>query len=449
MAQVLTKYDRYSSDFRDFERTLPEDGPEWASQIRRGALSAFTELGFPTATRGNEEWKYTHVSPLANATFVYPFGPSLNRVTAAHLRRLTPESRAWTRLVFVDGHYMESLSTPPANAGGVRVVNLQEAMVRDGELVEPHLARYAAVEEDGFTALNTAFVQEGAFVYMPAGLVLRQPLHLVYLTSERPQPAVSYPRTLVVLEDGSAATVVESYVTLSPARYFTDAVTEMVVGAGAALHHYRLLMESPAAFHIGITRVHQSRESTFNSTSFAWGSALARNDLHVFLDGPGSSCSLRGLYLTAGTQHMDNHISIDHMRPHTTSNQYFKGILAGRSRAVFSGRVRVHKDAQKSSASQTDKNLLLSEGAEVDTKPSLEIFADDVQCNHGATAGAIAEEALFYMRSRGLDQEEATRFLIQGFAREIVDGIPLRPLRTYLEQLTMRSLPIFQSGELQ
>ena len=447
MAQVLTKYDRYYSDFRDFERNLPAGSPEWVHQVRRGALSAFIELGLPTATRGNEEWKYTHVSPIANTTFGYPFGPSLDRVTAAHLRRLTPESRAWIRLVFVDGHYIGSLSTPPVDAGGVRVANLQEAMVKDRALVEPHLARYATVEDDGFTALNTAFVQEGAFVYVPAGLPLRRPLHLVYLTSERPQPAVSYPRTLVVLEEGSTVTVLESYVTLSPARYFTDAVTEMVAGDGAALHHYRLLMESPAAFHVGVTRVHQGRESTFRSTSFARGSALARYDLHLFLDGPGSYCPLRVLDLTSGSQHVDNHISVDHVRPHTTSNQYFKGILAGVSRAVFSGRVRVHKDAQKSSAVQTDKNLLLSEGAEVDTKPSLEIFADDVQCTHGATAGAMAEEALFYMRSRGLDQEEATRFLIQGFASEIIDPISLRPLRTYLDRLTMGALPSFRFGE--
>lgn len=449
MTQVLARYERYHSDFRDFARNLPAAGPEWVHQLREGALAAFTERGFPTATRGNEEWKYTHVSPIANASFVHPFGPSLDRVTAAQLRRLIPESRGWIRLVFVDGHYIESLSTSPLDTSGVRVANLREAMVRDRELVEPHLARYAPVAEDGFTALNTAFVHEGAFVYVPAGLTLGRPLHLVYLTSERPQPTASYPRTLVVLQESSAATVVESYVTLSPARYFTDAVTEMVVGGGAALHHYRLLMESPAAFHMGITRVHQGRDSTFSSTSYARGATLARNDLHVFLDRPGSTCSLRGLYLTSGTQHMDNHISIDHVGPHTTSNQYFKGILAGSSRAVFSGRVRVHKDAQKSRAVQADKNLLLSEGAEVDTKPSLEIFADDVQCTHGATAGAIAEEALFYMRSRGLDQEEATRFLIQGFAREIVDGIPLRPLRTYLERLTMPTLPSLQSGELQ
>jgi len=449
MTQVLTKYQRYLSDFRDFERNLPADGPEWVHQVRAGALAAFTELGFPTATRGNEEWKYTHVSPIANASFVYPFGPSLDRVTAADLRRLVPESRGWIRLVFVDGHYIEALSPSPLDTGGIRVANLREAMVRERELVEPHLTRYAPVADDGFTALNTAFVHEGAFVHVPAGLTLKRPLHLVYLTSERPQPTVSYPRTLVVLEDGSAATVIESYVTLSPSLYFTDAVTEMVVGDGAALHHYRLLMESPAAFHMGITRVHQGRESSFNSTSYARGAALARNDLHVFLDGSGSTCSLRGLYLTSGTQHMDNHISIDHVAPHTSSDQYFKGILAGRSRAVFSGRVRVHKDAQKSRAVQADKNLLLSEGAEVDTKPSLEIYADDVQCTHGATAGAISEEALFYMRSRGLDQEEATRFLIQGFAREIVDTIPLRPLRTYLERLTMGALPSLQVGEQQ
>ena len=245
----------------------------------------------------------------------------------------------------------------------------------------------------------------------------------------------------------SKLTVVESYVSLSRGRYFTNALAEIVVGDGAEVEHYRLLMESGDAFHVGTTRVHQGQDSTFSSLSFALGCALARNDLHVFLDAPGSSCFLNGLYMTWGKQHIDNHISIDHVKPHTTSAQYYKGILGGRSRAVFSGKVRVHKDAQKSSARQTDKNLILSEGAEVDTQPSLEIFADDVQCNHGATAGDISHDALFYLRSRGLDLETASSLLIRVFAGEIIDTVRLEPFRAYLDRVTTEALPSLQLGE--
>jgi Fe-S cluster assembly protein SufD len=315
----------------------------------------------------------------------------------------------------------------------MQAANLADVVREDGNLVSNHLASHAIVEDDGFTAVNTAFLRDGAYVRVPEGSSPESTLHLIFVTTERPQPIVSYPRTLVLVGKHGRLTVVESYVSQSQAPYFTNAVTEMVVSEGAQVEHYRYLMESPGAFHVGTTRVYQERDSTFNSTSFATGSRLARNDLQVLLDGPGSSCTVNGLYVTSGTQHIDNHIDIDHAQPHTTSNQYFKGILGGQSRAVFSGRVVVRRDAQKANARQSDKNLILSEGARVNTKPSLEIFADDVQCAHGATAGAVADDALFYMRSRGLDEEAARRLLVYGFASEIIDTVRLGPLRQHLE----------------
>lgn len=485
MTQVLTKYARYLSDFRAFERSLPAHGPQWLREIRQRALARFEEVGFPTTRRGNEEWKYTHVLPIANSTFEYPFdvnppnplrpqvdpdlsgdkvGPlqrgargDLPFLKVTDLRQLTPWNDSWVNLVFVDGHYVEALSTAPGDSptvppsqggtvGGARVTNLAEAVREDQEVVEQHLARYATFENDGFTAVNTAFLNDGAFVHVTEDNPLHSTVHLIFLSTDRGRPTVSHPRTLVVAGSNTKLTIVESYIGLSSAPYFTNAVAEIVVGDGAKIEHYGYLMESPQAFHVGITRVRQGRDSTFSSTSFAMGADVARNDLHVFLDAPGSSCYLRGLYLTSGTQHIDNHISIDHIKPHTTSRQYYKGILAGKSKAVYSGRVLVHQGAQKTDAHQADKNLILSEGAEVDTKPSLEIYADDVKCGHGATAGQVAQDALFYLRSRGLDLETATTLLIRGFASEIIDAIQLEPYRDYLDQLFSRSLPSFQVG---
>ena len=445
MAQAPAKYDRYVSDFEAFERSLLANGPMWVHQIRQQGLSRFTELGLPTARRGNEKWKYTSVVPIANTTFEYPFDLNPDEVKAADIRQIAPWDDSWVNLVFVNGRYCEALSTAPARsngeANGAHVANLADVFLADGNVAEKHLARYASVEDDAFTALNTAFLKDGAFVHVPEGYSLQSPLHLLYLTTDRAQPTVSHPRALIVAGRHSKLTIIESYVSLSHARYFTNAVTEIVVEDGAKVEHYRLLMDSPDAFHVGTTRVYQGPDSTFSSASFASGAALARNDLLVVLDAPGSSCFLNGLYMTSGTQHIDNYINIDHAKPHTTSRLYYKGILDGSSKAVFGGTVLVRQGAQKADAQQSDKNLILSEAAEIDSKPSLLIYADDVKCGHGATAGHIDEDIVFYMRSRGLDLEMASSLLIQGFASEIIEAVQLEPFRAYLDRTFLGALP--------
>ena len=441
MTRAPESYDRYRADFRAFEEGLPAKGPAWLRDMRKQALSSFDSGGFPTARRGNERWKYTNVAPIAKGEFEYPFDIGTNGVGPSQIQDIAPWDEGWARLVFLDGQYTGALSTDQSMAKGLRISNLPDAIAEDGDLVREHLSRYAVAEEDGFTAVNTAFIRDGAFVHVPEGVSDGPPLHLVFVTTERPQPIVSYPRILIVAGRHSKLTLVESYVSLSQESYFTDAVAEMVVEEEAQIEHYRYLSESPNAFHVGTTRVHQERDSTFSSTSFATGARIARNDLQVLLDGSGSSCFLNGLYFTSGKQHLDNHINIDHARPHSASDQYFKGILADTSRAVFSGRVLVRPDAQKSYARQSDKNLILSDGARLNTKPSLEIFADDVQCFHGATAGAVAQDALFYMRTRGLDEETARALLIYGFAREIIERVQLAPLRDCLDRMLSGALP--------
>lgn len=439
MTQAVASYDRYLNDLRSFEAGPGAQAPAWLWRLRQDASERFSQLGFPTARRGNEKYKYTNVAPIAEADFAHPFGPRPG-VEPARLRRAAPWDDGWATLVFLDGRYAPALSNPPA-AGGVRAVSLAEAVRANGKVVESHLARLPTLEDDGFSALNTAFLADGAFVYLPDGASLDSPLHLLFVSSDDGEPTVSYPRTLIVTGRDSRLTVIESYVSLGSGHDFTDAVTEIVVGEGAQVDHYRLLLESVDAYHMGSTRVRQAQDSTFTSLSFAKGAALGRNDCYVLLDAPGSSCFLNGLYITAGSQHIDNNVNIDHAKPHTTSRLYYKGILDGKSRAVFGGIVFVRPGAAKTNAHQKDKNLILSHEAEVDSKPSLEIYADDVLCGHGATAGAVAQDALFYMRSRGLDEEAARALLIKAFAAEITDEVKVEPLRHYLEKLVAGVVP--------
>ncbi|HEU4759937.1 MAG TPA: Fe-S cluster assembly protein SufD, partial [Dehalococcoidia bacterium] len=409
---------------------------DWLTALRRQAFDRFSELGFPTARKGNEPWKYTNVAPIAKTDFSYAFGGAID---AATLRRLAPWYDDWPALVFVNGRYAPDLSTPPP-PGAARVAGLAQALAGDSGLIEAHLARYAPFQDEAFTALNTAFLRDGAFVHVPSGVALDRPLHLLFVATRNGAPTVSYPRLLVITEPESSLTLIETYVSPPGVAHFTDAVTEITLGEGSRLDHYRLLLESMDSFHVGVTRVHQERDSTLTTATFQKGAGLARHDLHVLLDAPGASAYLRGLYVTGGSQHLDNYINIDHAQPHTTSRLYYRGILDGKSRAVFGGTVFVRPGAVKADAYQEDKNLVLSAEAEVDSKPSLEIYADDVKCGHGATAGAVAEDALFYMQSRGLDLQTATMLLIKGFADEVLGQVRPAALRRYLERLALRGL---------
>ena len=434
----MTANERYAADFAALRDNDSANGSAWLRGVRERGLSEFERLGFPTERRGNERWKFTNVAPIARATFAYPFDDNPDASVESSLERLVPWAEDWARLVFVDGRFSESLSTTMDGGGGLRLVNLGAALHKDGDVVRSHLGTLAPSDGDGFTAVNTAFLSDGALVQLPADAADTPVVHLVWVTTERAQPIATYPRTLVVAGRHSRLRLVESYV--GTGGNFTDAVVEIVVDEGAEVEHYRYLADADGAFHVGTTRVRVGRNASFGSTSFAKGAKIARNDLDVLLEGEGGSCLLSGLYVTSGRQHVDNHINIDHAKPRATSDQYFKGILGGQSRAAFSGRVLVRKDAQKTFAKQSDKNLLLSRGARMNTKPSLEIYADDVQCFHGATAGAVADDALFYMMSRGIDRETATMLLVHGFAREIIERVRLEPLRDFLDGLFSGSL---------
>ena len=437
-----TGYESYLSDYRAAEREAND--PPWLRDIRARAMARFQELGFPTARRGNEKWKYTSVAPIARAEFGYDPQRQLNRLSAKTVAASVAWHDTWHRLVFVDGVFAPALSSSRAATGEVQACSLEEAVWSDSAGVEGHLARHASFTDDGFTALNTAFLRDGAFVRIPAGVAVETPIHLVFLSAGSADPTVSYPRVLVLAEAGSKATVIESYAGLDGGRYFSDAVSEMALEEGAEIEHYRLQAESESAFHVGMARVVQAEGSTYSSRAFFKGAALGRYDLSVLLEGQRSSCHLGGLYVTSGSQHLDNDVSIEHAGPETTSRLNYKGILDGRSRAVFGGTVVVRKEAQKTDALQSDKNLVLSPYAEVDSKPALFIYADDVKCGHGATAGNIDEDTVFYMRSRGVDVDTASRLLIYGFASEMIDGVLEPDLKAYLEATILETLPSYR-----
>ncbi len=438
MTQTLTRYERYEADFHALDTA---GRPQWLQDLRQTAWTRFLDLGFPTARRGNEKWKYTNAAPIARMEFGHDGRSRPNGLSAETTDAAIPRHDAWSQLVFVDGVFAEALSSRPESTDEVRVSSLEEAVLSNSETVESHLARHTPFEDDGFAALNTAFLRDGAFVHVAAGADVETPIHLVFLSTGNAAPTVSYPRALIVAENGSRATVIESYAGLNGGRYFSNSVSEMVIGEGAEVEHYRLQEESEAAFHVGSARVVLGEGGAYSSGAFSRGAALGRYDLSVLLDGPGSACRLSGLYVTSGTQHLDNNINIEHAKPYTTSRLNYKGILDGRSRAVFGGTVLVRKEAQKTDASQSDKNLVLSPYAEVDSKPALFIYADDVKCGHGATAGNIDEETVFYMRSRGMDVDTASRLLIHGFASETVDTVREPNLRAYLESQFLDTLP--------
>ncbi len=431
---VADSYPHYASAFA----ALSADGPGPLSALRQRGWNAFQDLGLPTARRGNEPWKYTNVAPIARESFGFvEFGSAATGVSIADLRAVAPWNEQWTTLAMVDGVFVPELSGSTrmpgsGNNGRMIIGSINQAAQVSPDLCDNLLASLASPEDEGFTAVNTAFLRDGVAISVPAGED-GGVVNIVHLTTGRQQPRVTYPRTLINAEANARVTVIETFIGPDETRYLTNAVMEAQVGEGASIEHYRLLLEGGEAYHVGTSRVVQAKDSRFSSVSVANGAALGRNDFGVLLDGAGAECVLNGLYLTKENQHIDNYINIDHAEPHGTSRMFYKGILDGKSRAVFGGNVLVRKDAQKTDAQQTDKNLLLSPDAEVDSKPSLLIYADDVKCGHGATAGHIDADTVFYMRSRGLDLPTASRILIQAFAREIIDTVALEPLREFID----------------
>jgi len=409
----------------------PQGGPRWLQDLRDRAAVRFAALGFPTVR--DEDWRFTNVAPIAAAEFK-PTGGDAAHATEAELAGYL-YSDAAHRIVIVNGRFVAELSRTINLPAGVRVGSLAAAVTEQADVVQRYLGQLAEFGTRAFTALNTALSSDGAYVYIPDGVILEQPLHLLFVTtaSESSGPIMTNPRALVVAGERSQSRIVETYVGPRGTTYFTNAVTEVFAGEDSVVDHYKVQQESVDAFHIASMHLHAARSSNVSSHSFSLGGRLVRNDVFALLDGEGAECTLNGLYLADGDRLVDNHTSIDHAKAHCPSHEIYKGIIGGRARAVFNGKIIVRQDAQKTDAKQTNRALLLSDDASINTKPQLEIFADDVKCTHGAAIGQLDEDAIFYLRARGLTYFEARDMLIHAFAGDILNRVKVDPLRMALE----------------
>jgi Fe-S cluster assembly protein SufD len=419
----------YLRDFTGVDLGETTSGPLWLQNLRKLAAERFAALGFPT--RHDEEFRFTNISAIAETPFHLP-GTATSQIDS--ITGFDYTGMTGSRLVFINGHFAAQHSRTSALPAGTVVSTLAEAITRDAAALEQHLGQYAQYQTQAFAALNTAALADGAFIRLPRHAVVEEPIHLLFISTAAHHPTVSHPRTLIIAEENSQATIVESYAGPEDQVYFTNAVTEIVCAEHTHIDHYKVQRESKSAFHIGTMHVQMAQRSTLSSHSLIFGGKLVRNDANAVLAGEGIECTLNGVYIASGSQLIDNHTSIDHAMPHCNSHEIYKGILDGQARGVFNGKIYVRPDAQKTDAKQTNQTLLLSRDAQIHTKPQLEIYADDVRCTHGATIGQLSDEALFYLRARGIGKEQARALLTYAFAADIVDRIKVESIRAQLNQ---------------
>ncbi|HSD10788.1 MAG TPA: Fe-S cluster assembly protein SufD [Candidatus Binatia bacterium] len=430
--------EHFVGDFQKLVSRADRPVPPWVSAVREAAIARFAEIGFPTTRE--EDWKYTNVSRLVSVPYRAAIKHGERPVDAGLREASLVGDGAVARLVFVNGGFVKGASDLDRLPPGVRVESLAATLARDGESVAHHLARHAAFDRNGFTALSTAFLDDGAFVFVSDGVELERPIELVFASSGGGGEVVAHPRLLVVCGSQSRAMLVEQYVATGDGSTLTNAVGEVVLEEGARFDHVRLVREGERGAHVATTEVVQGRDSRYRSLAIVLGAAFLRHNLNVTLGAEGAECVLDGLYLAAGKDFVDHHTAIDHAVPHGTSRELYKGIVAGEAKAVFNGKVIVRANAQKSDAQQTNKNLLLSDRAEVDSKPELQILADDVKCAHGAAIGQLDPDALFYLASRGIGEALSRRLLTHGFAAEVIQRVPIPELRPVLERILVERL---------
>jgi Fe-S cluster assembly protein SufD len=417
--------------FSQFETAATQ--PKWLAPVRKAGIASFADQGFPTLH--DEDWRFTNVAPIAKLNFQLAKEVSVNGAETKLIDESAFAKLSGHRLVFVNGFFCAKLSSLKPVAGGVRIENLSAALAKDSALIEKHLGKYAHTASNTFAALNQAFFTDGAFIFVPAGVEVAEPVQLIYISSAKNSGETILPRNLVIAEANSKLTVVESYISTGNVAYFTNAVTEILAGDNARVEHVKLQDEALDSFHIATIAGEFGRASNVTVHSFALGAKLSRTNIRTKLAGEGLECILNGLYLTRGEQLADHHMIVEHAQPHCASHEYFNGILDDKSKGVFHGRIYVHPIAQKTDAKQTNKNLLLSDDATADTKPQLEIYADDVKCTHGATIGQLNDESIFYLRSRGIGTDTARQMLIHAFAGEIIERIKCEPAREVIDKL--------------
>ena len=401
--------------------------PAWVKERREQAATRFASVGFPTTRQ--EDWRFTNVSPIAEAKFALAQG-SFKQASSLIAGVSVPGA---VRLAIVNGEFSAALSDLSTLPKGLRIAGLRDG-ARDGtDGLEQHLARAFSIDTHPFAALNTSFLDDGVAIFIAKNAAIETPIHIVTVTGGDNGPVAAHPRVLVVAGENSQARIAHTFIGAANSSYFNNSVAEVVVGEGANVDYYTDQRESDSAFHVANLQAHVSAKGVFASHAFLTGARIMRHDIGIALKGEGADCTMNGVYLADGDRLMDTHTSLDHAMPHCTSHELYKGILAGRSKAVFNGRIVVRIDAQKTDAKQTNRAMLLSDEAAINSNPQLEIFADDVKCTHGAAVGALDEEAMFYLQARGLNPAEARDLLLHAFAGEVLEGLKIPELREQIE----------------
>lgn len=429
MSQVAEFKEWFINNFSEFEKNMNGEKEHHIHQLRREAIKNFSKLNFPNTK--DEEWKYTNISPLLNHKFVPANNESAEKKidTSAFLFSKDEHSV----ITFINGIYSKVNSKLMDLPAGVLIDSLSLIEKNKPELIQQYFGKFASTGNNIFTALGTAFINDGVFIHIPDGKVIEDIIHILYITDTSDEEIIVQPRNLIVAGKNSQATIIEHYLSISDSIYFTNSTTEVIADENSVIDHIKLQEESKNAFHFSRMEVEQERYSNFTSHAVSFGSQISRNDITSRFNGEGGECTLNGLFLTEGRQLFDTHTLMDHANPHCNSHEHYKGILTDSSRGVFSGKVLVRKDAQKTNAFQQNNNILLSKDALVNTKPQLEIFADDVKCSHGATVGQLDGEAMFYLKSRGIGDEAGKAILIHAFASDVFKSIKVEAVRNYLE----------------
>ncbi len=420
--------------FEHFESQLNGQKESKWHQTRKEAFEALAQLPFPTTK--HEEWKYTNVAKILKNNYAFNAPSTISKEEVDKFSLSTLDAH---KLVFINGVFNEEFSSFESEKG-IHILNLQDAYSQHKELIEQHFGQYAAYQEEPFTALSTAFAFNGVFVLAEKSAVASKPVFILNITDTREYPIIAQPRNLVLAEENSQITIIEDFVSLGENPAFLNYVSEFKVEKYAHVDHYKLQNKGANNYYVGTTQVKQTDNSNYNNTVITLGGGLIRNNLNILLDGEYCEAFMNGLYMLKDADHVDNHTMVDHLKPNSYSNELYKGVMDGKSTGVFNGKIYVRKYAQKTNAFQENKNILLSENATVDTKPQLEIWADDVKCSHGATTGALDEEPMFYLRSRGIGEDKARALLMNAFAADVVLRIKSEAFRTHIEELITNRL---------
>ena len=431
MENIIDFKEWFIKNFETFEDKLNGEKTPELHRIRKEALKNFSDLSLPTLK--DEEWRYTNISPLLKYNFTLPSEDL--KISDELVNKFLFADMQSNKLIFINGKFSKEKSKLLNLPEGTVAGSISDAIKNNPEIIEKHFGKYASYNNQIFTALSTAYTKDGAFVYVPNGKMVENPIHIIFITTASEDKIITQPRNLFVASENSQVTIIEHYVSENDSIYFTNAVTEIVAEDNAVVDHYKLQEESVNAFHIARVEIDQEPSSNFTSHSISTGGAITRNDINALFNGEGGECTLNGLFLLEDKQLFDAHTLIDHANPLCNSHEHYKGILDDSSRGVFNGKVLVRQDAQKTNAFQQNNNILLSNNALVNTKPQLEIFADDVKCSHGATIGQIDEDARFYLKSRGIGEEAANAILMHAFASDVIKSMKIKSVRNYLEDI--------------